>query len=110
MLPPEIPTWQIYAGDDARLRLEFFDAANAPINLAAVTTWKAAAQGVCSSAAPVSLTVDTTNAATGVIEVVLPAHLSRLPDRSRWDLQGVEGGLTKTFARGLITVEPDVTR
>lgn len=110
MLPPSVPDWQIYAGDDQSIRLDFTDSNDAPIDLSGVTGWSAQVRRAPYSNDFVSLTIDTSAVAGGTVFLSLDAATTAEMQSGAWDLQGVQDGQTKTFCRGNICVTKDVTR
>lgn len=110
--PPQLPVWEVYAGDDAAYTLTFTKE-QAPASLSVFTgfqaTWRADA-----ASDPVALEVDSTGADHGVIVVRIPAALSAVEGgkvrEGAWDLQAHTQGRTLTLVRGRTIWKADITR
>lgn len=99
----------IYMGDAYDHEITFTDADGDPINMAG--TWRAQIRKrVSDAAALVAFTVDTTDAATGVLVLSLTkAETAALTDGGAWwDLE--ETGAGVTYLRGTVAITQDVSR
>lgn len=100
----------VYRGDSETRIFTFTDEAGDPIDYSA-STWTAQIRRHEKAETAVDLTVDTTDAATGVIVVELSAEDSAaLPGRGVWDLQRTTGDDVETVLAGPVCVAGEVTR
>jgi hypothetical protein len=112
-LPAELDM-TIYAGDTLTIQFKFTDNASNPVNMTG--TWTASIRANSGDPDPpiASFTVDSSQAATGIITVTLTSATSGvLPVATPlvWDLeQTLSSGPVRTTHRGTITVTEDVTR
>lgn len=111
-MPAWLPAWQMYAGNDQSIRLDFTDDSDDPLDLSGVTEWKAQVRRTAGGAAYTECDVDNSQAAAGTIFVRIPRdrHLVIASGDGVWDLQGIEDGALRTFVRGPVAVTRDVTR
>lgn len=115
-LPGDYPL-TVYRGDTKDYTLEFTETTGgAAVNLSG-WTWLAEVRSTRDEPDPVTatFTVDSSDAATGVLVVTLPAVESAklVTDAGRatyyWDLQGTDGGVVKTWLTGKVKVTGDVS-
>lgn len=111
VLPIQL-TLSTYMGDTLTIRFTFTDGTN-PVNMTG--TWAAQIRANANDPDPpvATFTIDTTNAATGVIVATLDAISSRnlTPGTSYvWDMQLTTGAVITTTHAGTITTTQDVTR
>lgn len=110
--PPQVPTWEVYAGDDAAYTLTFTKE-HAPASLSMFTGFEACWRADAASD-PVALEVDATGADQGVIVVRIPAALCAVDGgqvrEGAWDLQARIDGRTLTLVRGRTSWKADITR
>lgn len=100
----------VYAGDDYTHTVTAVDGNGDPVDLSD-RTWTAQWRRSRVSATAVAFTVDTTNAAAGVLVVSLTAAQTAQLASGEWDLQGVYGdGTVETLLQGEVVVTKDVTR
>lgn len=105
----------IYRGDDFSEPIPFtVKATGAPVDLSGYTSWLAQAR-TGPDAADVAFTfdVDDTDAATGILVLSLGATVTATLDPKvslLYDVQGTGTAGVKTWLRGRVTVEPDVSR
>ncbi|MCI7305507.1 MULTISPECIES: hypothetical protein [Trueperella] len=117
--PPRLPDWEVYAGDDATLTLEY-KTDDTPLDLSAWGNWRATWRptlpggSVDETAQPVALTVDASKAKQGLVAVTIPAGLSAVDGgkvrEGAWDLQATNAGGVRTWARGIVRWMGDITR
>lgn len=117
-LPGDRPL-ELYVGDTRTWRTTVYeDDGTTPMDLTG-KTWLAQvrANDGASSTVMATFTVDSTDAATGVLVLTLPAaEAANLVKESEgekkpaWDLQGTEAGEVRTYLRGKVTVRGDVSR
>lgn len=106
MFPVEVPKLAVYAGDTLnqsyRVRQD-----GEPVDLSAWSEWAAVWVGDDHRE---TLTVDSSSAAQGILTVTAtPAQTRRMTGRGKWDLQGRDGEVTRTWLRGQTTWQNDVT-
>lgn len=113
MEPAAVPAVSIYAGD----RVEFpdyivKDGDGVAINLTAYQDWQASWRKRTTSADAVSLTVDTSQAALGIISIVADSDATRAMGASGvWDVQATHPTFgVQTFVYGTTRWRADVTR
>lgn len=109
--PVKVPVIRIYSGDTTDFRgYRFKDGTGAVINLAQWTftaVWRRTPQ----TPAFLILTVDATQAASGLIRVTAsPAITAQIKARGVWDLQATFNGVVKTLVYGNTEHISDVTR
>lgn len=99
---------EVYAGDKYDHEITFQDADSAPLALSG--TWRAQIRAKKTDADPlVSFTIDTTNAATGVLLLSLTKEQTvALPSICVWDLENVTEEMT--YLAGKIRVLAQVSR
>lgn len=100
----------LYRGDTYAHTVTFTDGTD-PVDVSGYS-WLAQIRETTDSAAVVeAFTVDTTNAATGVLVLRLSAaQAAELPRSARWDLQRTAGGVVETILAGRVVTMPDVSR
>lgn len=106
----KVSTVTVYAGDTLRLEYHLLDDQGDPAD---VSAWDFTAQWrqTVTSTDAIDLTVDTTEAATGVIIISATADQTNLMSNPGvWDLQGIDGDEVHTFLRGVTRWMKDVTR
>jgi hypothetical protein len=112
-LPAELDM-TIYAGDTLTIQFKFTDNATNPVDMTG--TWTASIRANPGDPDPpiTTFTVDSSQAATGIITITLPSAASAvLPTGPPlvWDLEQTIGTTSvRTTHRGTITVTEDVTR
>lgn len=108
--PPQVPTVVVYRGDTTTWPSYIFrDDDGALINLSAYS-WAGQWRSSTDAATSVSLAVDVSQAASG--QITLSATAAQTADMSNgvWDLQSTLAGAVRTWIRGQVLVEKDVTR
>lgn len=109
--PVDIGTWRIYGGDYRAIVATIY-AGDAPADLSHFTDWRAQWRTYSSSRASVDLTVDAERASEGIVVVSIPGELSGVGGQLRsgiFDVQAYDEGVVRTFFRGTIVWEGDVT-
>ncbi len=111
-MPPASRDVEIYRGDTWAHSIDFEDANSAPVNMSGKTWLCQVRASTESSTVLATVTVDTTNAATGTLVLRLTAmQTADLPTQVlRWDLQETTGGTVTTWLAGRLTVTGDVSR
>ena len=106
----DIPVIEVYRGDSTSFNSYTFDTDGTPLDLSAwvfTATWRDALRP---DAAPVTLAVDVSAAATGKIAVSATDEMTALMEGPGvWDLQGTYNGETLTYVWGRTTWMADVT-
>lgn len=106
----EIPTVEVYRGDDTSFNSYTFESAGVPQNLSAwvfTATWRDALRP---EVAGVVLNVDVSAAASGKIAVsATGAMTAQMEGPGVWDLQGTYNGETLTYVWGRTSWMADVT-
>lgn len=100
-----------YRGDTFVYRLEFVDAAGAPVDVSA-RTFRGMVRRRWSDPSPeATFTVDTSQAASGVVRFTLAATLTEDLEPGRWtyDVEQTDSGDVLTVTRGRFDVEGDRT-
>lgn len=106
----QVSTVSVYAGDSLRMEYHLLVAAETPSDLSG-WDFTASFRKRATSAVAIELTVDTTDAATGVLVITAtPEQTAAMGGSGVWDLQGVDGDTVHTFLRGTLLWEADVTR
>lgn len=110
-LPPTVYPVDVYAGDTLVFpTYTITDADDVPMNLSG-WTFTAQWRHHPHAADAITLTVDTTDAASGVIGISATAAQTRAMKQSGvWDLEGVMGGTVRTFLAGTTVYTQDVSR
>ena len=109
--PVDVGVWRIYGGDYRAIEATIHSG-DAPADLSRFTDWLAQWRPYASSRASVDLTVDAERASEGVIVVSIPGELSGVGGQLRsgvFDVQASDEGVVRTFFRGTIVWEGDVT-
>ena len=112
---PDIGTISVYAGDDTGFALQLYSAEDTPLNLEGWGEWRATWRATASDPKSVDIPV-TTDPTQGLVVLHLPGVLtSSLEGDIRsgvWDVQATRtsDGAVRTFARGSIDWQGDVTR
>ena len=109
--PVDIGTWRIYGGDYRAIEATVY-AGDAPADLSHFTDWRAQWRTYASSRSSVDLTVDAERASEGIVVVSIPGELSGVDGQLRsgvFDVQASDEGVVRTFFRGTIVWEGDVT-
>lgn len=103
---------EIYRGDDYAHKITFVDNSDPPepLNLSGYT-FKAQIRDRPENGISVlsSFTIDTSDAASGIITLHLNAAETEIPS-GYWDLEVNDGSVTQTWLRGKVTMSGDVTR
>jgi len=111
-LTPAILDLDLYAGDGEDFQIEFLDGTQEPIDVSNYI-WTAQIRKTRTSDVAADLTIDTTDASTGIITIHISAEVTRgLPRTNQWDLQCVASGGSdpRTILQGTVTCTQDVTR
>lgn len=111
--PVTVPDWRVYAGDTTTRTITLTDTGGAPVDLAGWEEWRACWRPYPSSRTMVDLPVDASRASEGVVVVSVPTEASAVGGGLRsgvWDLQARRGEVVRTWVRGRIIWEEDVTR
>ena len=109
--PVDIGAWRIYGGDYRALEATVY-AGEAHADLSRFTDWRAQWRPYASSRVSVDLMVDAERASEGIIVVSIPGELSGVGGQLRsgvFDVQASDEGVVRTFFRGTIVWEGDVT-
>jgi hypothetical protein len=110
----EVPVVAIYSGDTAIWpTYTFTDDSQQPRNLVAEGwgSWEAQWRPKADADTEITLVVDDSNAASGVIKISSgPVNTALMGGNGVWDLQAVNGGTVKTWVRGKTKWTEDVTR
>ena len=109
--PVDIGTWRIYGGDYRAIEATVY-AGDAPADLSHFTDWRAQWRPYSSSRQVIDLVVDAERASHGIIVVSVPGELSGVDGQLRsgvFDVQASDEGVVRTFFRGSIVWEGDVT-
>lgn len=111
--PGVVPPDAIYAGDDWS-RTFTFTSGGSPVNLVSLgySGWVAQWRPTAASTVSQTITVDASNAATGVLVLSMSgAETEAMGGPGVWDLQATLGGdVTVTALAGSFTWTQDVTR
>lgn len=106
---PGIHDLTLYRGDTWS-QVFTFTQGGSPLALP-TTGWQAQVRAPDASGAVVgSFTVDSSDAATGVIVLSATAATVAILREGRYDLQLTEGAVVRTFLRGAVKILRDVTR
>jgi hypothetical protein len=111
-----VPALEIYRGDTFSRRFTFQDSAENPVNLLDFgDEWTAQLRKSEDFTEAINFSVDTTDAATGVLVLNLTAtDTADIPSKGVWDCQvvntAVDPPAVKTILRGTFTRIKDVTR
>lgn len=102
---------RVVRGDDFRIRLEFFDADDSPLD---ISGWTLAAQMRSAYQGPLlaTFTIETATLPDNELNLELPAAVTGTLGEGvyPWDLQRFAGGqLVRTMLAGVAVVSPDVT-
>lgn len=99
-----------YRGDTVSVTCTFRDANDVAINLTG-RTFAAQIKDTIGGTLIASFTIDTTNAATGVLVLTIPAATTSAWtwQTARWDLQETEGAVITTLLAGTVTLDGQVT-
>ena len=102
---------RVVRGDDFRLRLEFFDADDSPLD---ISGWTLAAQMRSAYQGPLlaTFTIETATLPDNELNLEIPAATTATLGEGvyPWDLQRFAGGqLVRTMLSGVTVVSPDVT-
>lgn len=111
-LPYQVEPVNVYRGDTTTWPTYIFyaDDGVTPINFTGYT-WLAQWRENTESATPVVLTVDVSEAAVGQLSIsATAAQTADFTGRGVWDLQGTNGSVIHTWARGAVTTVSDVSR
>jgi len=112
--PVTVPDITMYAGDTFTSPSYTMQTGTPPvaINLVADgwTNWTAQWRALPTDTRYVAFTVDTTNAATGVIVMTATATQTRSMWNGYWDLQATKNGAVRTWIKGKLVYVEDVTR
>ena len=105
LVPPSLE-WRVYAGDTSELKIVVINEQDEAVDL---TAWTFTSKVRLYPGEGSVLTTPTVNKNANLITLALTN--SAVPKQSYFDLQGVNSitGQTKTFIRGVITKEKDVT-
>ena len=107
-MQPAILPLDVYRGDSSKLRLQFWDDGNNPVDLTGVT---AKSQIRDRPAGTIIIDLDCVITLPNIVDVTLTAANSQqLPPGGVWDLQlTYASGDVRTPIAGPVTVTPDVT-
>ena len=115
-LTPDTLDLVLYAGDRGDFQLEFIDDNSQKIDVS-TWVWTAQIRGSRDSESFIDLTIDMTDALTGLITVRIPSTVTRSlvssgdNSISYWDVQCIRGGGDPiTVLQGTINCSQDVTR
>lgn len=100
--------WRATRGDVATLPLHVMSG-GADVDVSGLT-FAAQARRSADASDAVTLTVDTTNAATGHVLVTMAAIDTAAGGAWVWDLESSAGAGSRTWIGGSLIFEPDVTR
>lgn len=108
---PTAPPINVYAGDTLNFPEYVFEASNdVPVDLSA-WTWRCMWRRYPTSAEEITLTVDDSDAATGVIRIsATPEQTTAMGYAGVWDLEGTSGDEIQTWLTGTTVYSLDVTR
>ena len=109
--PVDVGVWQVYGGDYRAIEATIHSG-DAPADLSRFTDWRAQWRRYASSRESVDLVVDAERASQGIIVVSIPGELSGVDGQLRsgvFDVQASDEGVVRTFFRGTIVWEGDVT-
>ena len=109
--PVDVGAWRIYGGDYRAIEATVYSG-DAPADLSRFTGWRAQWRPYASSRESVDLVVDAERSSQGIIVVSIPGELSGVDGQLRsgvFDVQASDEGVVRTFFRGTIVWEGDVT-
>lgn len=111
VFPAIVPVLKVYKGDTFSASFTI-KSDSSPLNFVSLGwgSWTAQWREQPSSDNPVAFTVDSTLASTGVIKITMTATNTATIKDGYWDLQAVKGSEVKTWLRGEVLVQQDVTR
>lgn len=112
-VPVSVPDWRVYAGDTTARTITLTDTDGAPVDLTGWEEWRASWRPYPSSSTMVDLPVDASRVSEGVVVVSVPTEASAVGGGLRsgvWDMQARRGEVVRTWVRGRIVWEEDVTR
>jgi hypothetical protein len=99
-----------YRGDTLTLEFTFEDEAGVALALP-TTGWAAQIRNLPDAATTIAdFTIDSSAAATGVVVASLTGTQTADLSGGVWDLQQTTGAVVRTYLRGSVTIEGDVTR
>lgn len=109
--PALAPVLKVYKGDTFSASF-IINSDGSPMNLVSLGwgSWTAQWRETPSSGAAVSFTIDSTLASTGRITITMSATNTATLKNGYWDLQAVKGNEVKTWLRGEVLVQQDITR
>lgn len=109
--PAIIPVLKVYKGDTFSASFTIKSDSSA-LNFVSLGwgSWIAQWRETPGSKTAVSFTVDSTLASTGTIKITMSAANTATLKNGYWDLQAVKGNEVKTWLRGEVLVQQDVTR
>lgn len=113
MLPVEVPSVDVYAGDTCVFPTYTFKEAGVATDLvdAGWGNWTATWRRKISADEAISLRVDVSQASVGLIAITASSEMTRQMDGAGvWDLQAERTDEIRTFLRGVTTYTKDVTR
>ncbi len=111
VFPAIVPALKVYKGDT--FSASFTISSNdSPLNFVSLGwgSWTAQWREHPTSDNPVAFAVDAALASTGRITVTMTATNTALIKTGYWDLQALKSSEVKTWIRGEVLVEQDVTR
>ena len=112
MTRPALRDVDAYQGDTFVHELRFVDSAGAPISVVGRTFSSQVRRRWSDATVEATFTVNTANAATGVVTFTLSAATVAAlePCEYRYDIQQNVGGVILTLVRGKFTVTGEITR
>ena len=106
--PVTVPSVNAYAGDTLVFPTYSFETDGEPTDLSAWDSWAAQWRPEDDSAEYITLTVVKTNS---TFAITATAEQARAMGKSGvWDLQATDGAVIRTFIRGQVIYQMDVTR
>jgi len=111
-LTPAVVDLFLYAGDDEIFQVSFVDENNTAIDVS-LFTWTSQIRQTRNSTDSVDISIDTTEASTGILTLTVSGTVTRdLPRVSYWDLQYVpsDSENPSTILQGTVNCKLDVTR
>ena len=109
--PAVVPVLKVYKGDtfSASFTIKSDDL---PLNFSSLGwgSWSAQWRPLPTSTTSIAFAVDSSLASTGVIKITMTATNTTNLKNGYWDLQATKNAEVKTWLRGEVLVEQDVTR
>jgi hypothetical protein len=109
--PAIVPVLKVYRGDTFSASF-VIKSDDSPLDFVSLGwgSWSAQWREKPLADNPVAFTVDSTSASSGCLKITMAASNTATLKDGYWDLQATKGGEVKTWLRGEVLVQQDVTR